>query len=68
MGFIEFRRDYPVHFASGKTTAKMIFEGADCKEDEPRSETRFKGSKRKLTRRNRARLRPSAKLKTRSET
>ena len=64
-GFSEFRRDYPGHFAMGKTAAKMIFAGAGIQEDEPVSAPKHKGSKRK---KNKEEQRLKARSRTRSAT
>ena len=67
-GFTEFRRNHPIHFSSGKTTAKSVFEGAGLAEDAPTRKKTRRGSKRNTTRRSLTRRKPRAGRRTRSET
>ena len=45
--FSEFRKDYPAHFAAGKTTAMLIFGGAGTRVAEPIRPHRHNENKRK---------------------
>ena len=67
-GFSEFRWDYPAHFAAGKTTAMLIFGGADTRVAEPKRSQRHDENKRKNTREENVWRSPKVGLRTRSET
>ncbi len=48
-GFTELRREHPIHFASGKTTARAVFENAGMVEDVIMRKKHRKGKKRKAS-------------------